>query len=149
MKRAALALAVVAVMAVAGGADQASPASFRHNATIVAETPAETIARHRLEFRRRVTPFYCSAAEVTFDPGFYAIPCANVDAESGGRGGIYCNTYGIIGGEDEPGASSATWIIYGGTEFAPTACAASEREQSIIAARIYDDVGTAAWTPFE
>lgn len=97
----------------------------------------------------RVTPFYCSDAEMTFDGGWYAIPCVNVNAESGGRGGWTCNTYGIIGGEDEPNASSGTWVIYGGTEFASTACAASEHDQSIVASRIYDDVGTAAWTPFE
>lgn len=107
-------------------------------------------ARRRVElFRQRVTPFYCGAADVTFDPGFYAIPCPNVDAESGGRGGPYCNTYGVIGGTDEPGASSPTWLIYGGTEFGGTACSATERGQSIVAHRVYRDVGTAAWSPFE
>lgn len=140
-----LATLLVAAAIVAPGHRQ----DFVHNDTLVAETPAETRARHDREWRERVTPFYCSDEEMTFDGGWYAIPCANVNAESGGRGGWTCNTYGIIGGLDEPGASSGTWVAYGGLDFGPTACAASERGQSIVAHRIYDDVGTAAWTPFE
>lgn len=139
------------VIEAAHGREGCAPA--RHRAAMKATWRRDRRAffarrSHEL-FRVRVTPFYCGADDVTFDPGFYAIPCPNVDAESGGRGGPYCNTYGIIGGLDEPGASSPTWINYGGLRFASTACAASEREQSIVAHRVYRDVGTAAWTPFE
>lgn len=85
-----------------------------------------------------MTPFFCPDQVMTFEGGWYAIPCPNVNAESGGRGGWPCNTYGII---------DPTWFNYGGPPGG--ACGNSEREQSVIAHRIYRDVGTAAWTPFE
>lgn len=94
--------------------------------------------RRRAElWRQRVTPFYgCT----TFSCGWYAIPTVYVDCESGGRGGPYPNIYGII---------SPTWGNYGGYRYAGSAEEASFREQSLIAGAIWDDVGSAAWAPFE
>lgn len=87
-----------------------------------------------------MTPFYCSDSEMTFDGGWYAIECQYVNIESGGRGGWTCNTYGVIDGP---------WGAFGGYAFASTACSASERDQSIVAARIWKGYGASAWAPFE
>lgn len=105
--------------------------------------------RHNRLMHQRWEPIYCGPGEVTFDPGNYAIPCHNVNAESGGRGGPYCNTYGVIGGADEPNASNPTWIEWGGLEFASSACGATELEQSIVARRLFEAHGSAPWDPFE
>jgi len=94
--------------------------------------------RQEMLWREEFTPFYCSDAEMTFDGGWYSIPCGNVNAESGGRGGWTCNTYGVI---------DPTWFDYGGPPGG--ACGNSERTQSLVAHKIYESVGTAAWTPFE
>lgn len=98
--------------------------------------------RHRESelWRVEYTPFLCSDSYMTFDGGWYAIPCSNVEAESGGRGGWTCNTYGVI---------DSIWILYRGPVRGYSACSSTEKEQSEVAHRIYSMHGTSAWTPFE
>lgn len=91
----------------------------------------------------RVTPFYgCTKLGIC---KWWAIPVQYVSCESGGDyypdyGLIYGGAYGII---------PSTWANYGGTRYGPTAYDASPKEQDLIAAAIWDDVGSAAWAPFE
>lgn len=117
-------------------------ASHPHHMPHADPFPAKTVKHwQRVQrWRAHVTPFHCSDAEMTFDGGWYSIPCVNVNAESGGRGGWTCNIYGLI---------DPTWQQFGGLAYAPTACSASLRDQDRVGAKVWRSVGSAGWTPFE
>ena len=94
-----------------------------HNATIVAETPSETRARHRREWRERFKPF-------TYPDGsHWAVPYPIAWCESGGD-------YFV-------GPSGAYGLIPPFPQWMPP------RRQDETANRLYRERGEAPWAPYE
>jgi Transglycosylase-like domain len=95
--------------------------------------------RERMLFRQRVTPYYgCTKFGIC---GWWAIPAYIVSCESGGD---WTPDYGLTFG-GAYGILVSTWHAYGGGEFASQANYAAPDHQSIIAHRIWNDVGPSAW----
>lgn len=92
-----------------------------HRQTIVAETKAETRARHKREWRHRITPF-------CYDGHCWAVPYPIALCESGGN--YYVGPYGAYGLIMEP-----PWL--------------SPRQQDLAAHRLYREFGESPWAPFE
>lgn len=92
-----------------------------HRATLVAETHSETKARHKREWRERITPFHYAGHD-------WAAPYPIALCESGGN--YYVGPYGAYGLIMEP-----PWQ--------------SPRQQDLEAHRLYVESGEAPWAPFE
>lgn len=85
-------------------------------------------------WRVRVTPFYgCTSIGGC---GWWPLPAAIVDCESGGYHGHHSGAYGFL---------DSTWVARGGLKYAPYPGAASVREQQIMAHQLWQEVGETAW----
>lgn len=84
-----------------------------------------------------------TAQNTTSYSGGYSIPSYIVQCESGGNWSAVNPTSGAGGAYQ---VMPQSWAAYGGLKYAPDAQDATPAEQSIIAARIYADVGPSAWT---
>jgi hypothetical protein len=91
-------------------------------------------------FRQRVTPhFGCTKLGGC---KWWALPAYIVDCESGGdytpaRGLAYGGAYGLL---------PSTWRQFGGSRWAGQANHAPVRAQDIVASRVWDSVGSGAWS---
>lgn len=99
------------------------------------ELQAEFFNRRRAElWRERVTPYWgCTSIGGC---GWWALPVAVIDCESGGYYGHHSGAYGFL---------DSTWIARGGLQYAPFPGAASERDQDLMAHQLWLDVGPSGW----
>jgi hypothetical protein len=86
--------------------------------------------RAAMLFRQRYTPYACGS-------GWYALPCAVTECESGFYFGHHSGAYGLL---------DSTWVAWNGGRFAPYPGAATPAQQAIIATEVWNDVGPSGWS---
>lgn len=99
------------------------------------ELRAEFFHRRRAElWRERITPYYgCTSIGGC---GWWALPVAVTDCESGGYYGHHSGAYGFL---------DSTWSARGGSQYGPYPGAASESAQDLMAHQLWVDVGPSGW----